>query len=287
MTVQEQRFDVAGLTLAARRWHEGAPHRVLALHGWLDNAVSFDRLAPCWPEVDLLAVDLPGHGFSGHRPLQGSYNLWDDLPDLLRLCDLLGWERFSLLGHSRGGMMALLLAAALPERVDSLVCLDGLIPDPVDPLDVAGQLGRHLREQLAPRRPHRGYDSLEDAVAARCRVMGMAVEDARELLRRSLELREGRWYWRSDPRLNTASAFKLTAEHNRGLLASTTQPGLVIFAEGGLGAVSGELERSLAHHGNWTVMRCEGSHHAHFEAEAPAMAASIEHFWQQCLTGNP
>src|SRR5204862_6383008 len=49
-------------TLAALRWtspSEGAPVRVLALHGWLDNAASFAPLAPHLPGLDLVALDLP------------------------------------------------------------------------------------------------------------------------------------------------------------------------------------------------------------------------------------
>ncbi|MGH8605107.1 MAG: alpha/beta fold hydrolase, partial [Gammaproteobacteria bacterium] len=52
----------------AKRWgsDQGAP--LIALHGWLDNAASFDPLASYLDEFDLVALDLAGHGLSDHRP---------------------------------------------------------------------------------------------------------------------------------------------------------------------------------------------------------------------------
>lgn len=278
MSVQECRFDVAGATIAARRWRAGAPQRVLALHGWLDNAASFDALAPLWPDTDLLAVDLPGHGYSDHKPPQASYNLWDDLLDLLRLCDQLGWERFHIVGHSRGAMMALLLAAAQPQRVLSAVFLDGLLPEPVPESDVARQLGRFLNDHLSSGgRSRRGYDTLEQAVAARCRASGMARETAGVLLSRSLEQRQGRYYWRSDIRLSGASAFKLSAGHNQGLLDSLAVPSLLLLARQGLGRHPAAEDW---HSSVLTVEQLPGSHHFHLEAGAGDIADRVLTFWQ-------
>ena len=65
---KEMTFEVNGLRLTAKAWGDPAGTPTLALHGWLDNANTFDRLAPTLPELDLIAMDFAGHGFSSHRP---------------------------------------------------------------------------------------------------------------------------------------------------------------------------------------------------------------------------
>lgn len=49
---------------------------MIALHGWLDNAASFSLLAPLLANQRILALDLDGHGYSGHRPAGAQYLLW-------------------------------------------------------------------------------------------------------------------------------------------------------------------------------------------------------------------
>jgi len=57
----------------------------------------------------MVAIDLPGHGWSDHRGPQAAYHLVDYVADLLDVADALGWERFGLLGHSLGAGIASVL----------------------------------------------------------------------------------------------------------------------------------------------------------------------------------
>lgn len=48
---------------------------MLGLHGWMDNAGTFDRLAPLLsPSIYFVAVELPGHGLSSHLPAGVPYH---------------------------------------------------------------------------------------------------------------------------------------------------------------------------------------------------------------------
>src|SRR5690606_23934358 len=141
---------------------------VMALHGWLDNCASFDFLAPLMPKLDLLAVDLVGQGKSSHRQCLNAYNIWQDIGELIALANHLGWEKFGLMGHSRGAMIATLLAGAFPERVSHLAVIESFIPHVIPAADAAKQLASAVESiQGMQNRPRSTYDSFEKAVAAR------------------------------------------------------------------------------------------------------------------------
>ncbi len=273
--------DAGGLDsafIAGLRWPQGA-RPVLALHGWLDNAASFNALAPLLADSDVLALDLPGHGLSSHRGLQGTYNIWDDLPDILRAADAAGFAKFHLVGHSRGAIIAALLAAALPERVLSLTMLDALRPPPAPLDETFEQLGRFARAYIKPPIVGGGarYESLERALEVRCRVAKMSEQAARPIVERGLREVDGVWQWRADPRLHLPSAFKLSAQHNQLLLERVRElPHRLILAQQGVGAsvLKSELNGLKL---NWAQR--PGSHHFHLEPGVEGIAADILAFW--------
>lgn len=276
---EEFLVTVAGVEIAGKRWRNGE-RKVIALHGWLDNAASFDVLAPLL-KADVIALDLAGHGLSYHRTPQASYNIWEDLPDIVRVADALQWQTFDVLGHSRGAIVSTLLATALPERVNSAILLDGLRPNPVPLEDLAPQLGRYLREHLAPERRRSLYESIEQAIKVRCRFTDMSEASAALITKRGLLHTESGLVWRHDPRLRLSSAVKLSQPHSDSVLKRLAQlPHRAFFVESAGGAVLkeyGELER-------WSQLlnfeMLSGRHHFHMEEPAEMLATKINAFWR-------
>lgn len=126
MTLTSFSLPVAGTTVAGLRSPGTGGQRVLALHGWLDNAASFVPLAAQLPGLELVAIDLPGHGHSAHLPPGTQYNTPGAICHVLDVADALGWDRFVLLGHSMGAGIASLAATAAPERVERLIAIEAL-----------------------------------------------------------------------------------------------------------------------------------------------------------------
>ena len=94
-TVEEVRLSLPHIELAAHLFgpEDGLP--VIALHGWLDNAASFARLAPKLDGLRIVALDFAGHGHSEHRPAGAGYTLWDYAYDVLQVAEQFGWRRFA------------------------------------------------------------------------------------------------------------------------------------------------------------------------------------------------
>lgn len=220
------------LTLAARRWHAGAAHKVLALHGWLDNAASFDRLAPCLTDHEVVALDLPGHGLSGQRPPGAFYHFVDAIPDVVAAARALGWERFSLLCHSMGAGIGPLVAAVIPEAVECLVCIEGLGPLTSPAEDAPALLRRSLAHRLSEDGPP-VYASLEETVE-RLVQRGLSREGAECLARRGTRPVEGGLVFAHDPRLRWPSRARLTEEQVRAFLREVACPVLLVVASDGL-----------------------------------------------------
>lgn len=97
----ELRIDVPFGTLAAKVWGPADGKPVLALHGWLDSAASYDTLCPLLnPSLRIVALDFSGHGDSSHKPPGCHYNPLEYVIDVRRAVDHLGWDQFTLIGHS-------------------------------------------------------------------------------------------------------------------------------------------------------------------------------------------
>ncbi|MGI9285016.1 MAG: alpha/beta hydrolase [Pseudomonadales bacterium] len=280
MTAQELAFEIGDMRYAAKAWGDPNSLPVLALHGWLDNAASFDVLAPMLADSYIVAPDMAGHGQTSHRPYSGSYNIWDDLHDLLSIADACGWPRFTLLGHSRGAIVALLLAVAAPERISAAVLLDGFLPPPSSVEQTVTQLRKHVSDfrKYSHQSSSFIHPSIAAAVEARLRQMPMPKDAAQRIVERSLQQVDGGYVWRYDERLKAASALKLCAGNIENILAELTVPTLLLLAEHGISERAG-LKSTLQTASGVRQVMLPGMHHFHMETEpARQIAGQVSYF---------
>ena len=268
--------------IAALRSGDPDGPKLLALHGWLDNAASFEPLFGELAGFDVVALDLPGHGASSHREAGYDYVYVDWLHDVLDALDALGWSRAHLLGHSMGATIASTLAAAAPERVMKLALIEGL-----GPLGGSAEsAGTRLREAVAARRAFeakrepavRVIPSLDAAVSARLMATPMRREDAERIVRRNLREVPGGYAWRSDPRLRLPSSTRLPEPAIRAILAAIEAPTLLLAASpappyftAAMRAERAACVRDLR------VEEIDGGHHLHMEQPA-AVGARLRGF---------
>ncbi|HEY2671265.1 MAG TPA: alpha/beta hydrolase [Rugosimonospora sp.] len=123
MDIEELEISVSGGRLATCRWPGTGP-TVLAVHGITANALAWAPVAEALAgRVSLVAPDLRGRAAS--RDLPGPYGMAAHADDLVAVLDFLGIERAPLVGHSMGGFVAALAALRHPDRVSSVLLVDG------------------------------------------------------------------------------------------------------------------------------------------------------------------
>lgn len=271
---EEVRLSLPHIEVAAHLYGPENGQPVVALHGWLDNAATFSRLAPLLDGLRIVALDLPGHGHSEHRPRGAAYNLWDYAHDVLQTAEQFGWQRFSLLGHSMGAIVAVLLAGAMPERVERLALIDGVIPFTGEAEGAPQKLGEALRALLKVEKKRKPvYATFEQAVAARMKGVGAVSWEAAELLaQRGLMPVPGGYTWRTDPRLMLPSPLRLSLAHAQAFIQAVACPASLVLAEKGL-LVDADL-RERVHALPFELHQLSGGHHLHLDDQAGAAAVA-------------
>ncbi len=262
------------LRLAARAWGPSTGYPVLALHGWLDNAASFDRLAPLLPALRLVALDLPGHGRSEHRPPGVHYHFVDFVEDVIAAANALHWSEFALLGHSLGAGIASFVTAVAPTRISRLALIEGLGPMSGAPADGPAVLARSIEQMLRAEAKRKSiYSSTDEATLARSRAGGLAIEAAQLLAYRGTESVQEGVTWRSDPRLKFKSPLYLSEEQVLAFLERIEAPTLLISARSGYLHGREFMTARYSRVSRLTRVQLDGGHHLHLENPAPTARA--------------
>ncbi|KAI3382153.1 hypothetical protein SNEBB_009608 [Seison nebaliae] len=153
---KEMRIPVSWGFIACKRWElritanqynrmlnekKIAP-KILCVHGYLDNLNSFrplineldvhlrriNEVGETDKYIEVIGVDLPGHGKSDHYPFGMVSDVQNYLLNMRRIIKYVQWEKYSLMGHSMGGMLSTLYSSIYPDEVSSLITFDNTMP---------------------------------------------------------------------------------------------------------------------------------------------------------------
>jgi len=269
------------LTLGGLRWGGGNQTKVLAVHGWLDNAATFSQLAPLLAERDceVVAIDLPGHGNSQHRPRGCSYHLMDYLREVHQVLDYLGWKEPVLLGHSLGGIIGMMLCVAAPARVAKLILLESLGPITAEPEAMPDNLRKALARALREPSVKRTYKTITDAARDRMNGFGKISEEAAQrLVTRNLQATDQGYQWKSDPRLLWPSFIRLTETQVNTCLQALSLPVHLVAASKGYVPVAADKNPRLTYLRTAQVDEVAGGHHFHLDGDVDKTAQCIAQF---------
>ncbi len=283
-------IKIAGKRTTTAIGGPGKKLQILALHGWMDNCASFDALADQLieklaadgniVEVDFVAVDLPGHGHSSHKSLDGPSSIMAEycyyVFEILRH---LTWksEDTTIIGHSMGGAIAVMFAAAFP--VGRICMLDSLGPMPKPAETVSKNLRTYIKIRGQGKMPASVYPSFEQAVKLRCQSpqimfpgkQYISETTARVLVKRGGIIKEdGKLQFRHDQRLNWPSMLYLTEDQlkqmYKDVAKQNTSVCLLLAIEGmpfpsdKIAVVTGLLKTAV-------YKKLPGSHHFHSDPD--------------------
>lgn len=128
-------IEISQIPVFARLSGNGPP--LLLLHGFPETHLMWRNVAPLLAQTfTVVCVDLPGYGRSGcpaTTPDHASYSKRAYAKCLVHVMSQLGFERFMVAGHDRGGRVAYRMALDHPDRVQRAAVLD------VVPTDFAWQ----------------------------------------------------------------------------------------------------------------------------------------------------
>ena len=123
-----ERIDTGNATLRVRYGGSGPP--VVLLHGHPRTHVTWHRVAPLLAErFTVVCPDLRGYGQSSKPPTTEDHTPYSKRAmarDIVTLMDVLGHERFAVVGHDRGAYVAMRMALDHPVRVTRLIALDAV-----------------------------------------------------------------------------------------------------------------------------------------------------------------
>ena len=152
-------------------WGNRSAPPLLLVHGGRDHCRNWDWVARALRrDYHVIAPDLRGHGDS-QWITGGSYTITDDVYDIAQLIHQLGLAPLRIVGHSMGGNISLRYTGLYPDKVSSLVAIEGLGPSPKMLAEFRKrEIDEGLRDwisqlrKLAGRQTRR-YPSVEEAAA--------------------------------------------------------------------------------------------------------------------------
>ena len=281
MNMQEITLELPHTSLQALQFGDGK-HTVLALHGWMDNAMSFAPLAPYLLDDDmrLIAIEFAGHGRSKHRPINSGYHFSDHMRDVMFAVEALGIKEIDIIGHSLGAIAISMLAGVYPERFRRLVCIECYGPPFVSdhhslPQEMAERL---LKLDYTRNRSYKTYPQLEQLVQARIQAGKMKAESAALLMRRNVEETENGYRFISDRRLSLGQPLLMSEGQVQEFLARIQAPVLMIEGQQGFVPHWPHLKGRYDKTPSLQLVSLPGGHHLHMD-EPQSVAHAIREFW--------
>ncbi|MES2102310.1 MAG: alpha/beta hydrolase [Pseudomonadota bacterium] len=254
-------------------WGNHGGHPVILVHGIRLHAHVWNNFARRFSDqLHILALDQRGHGDSGWGGAD-SYQLEDFYRDLRAVVTQRGLTRFTLIGHSLGGLVSMVYAHRRPEDLERLVLVDitAGLPEVAPGTDLS---------RISETPPPQDFDSVESATAYLRRIMAMAPPDvvAESVAQGVRRTDTGAYTWKYDPALSQHRRPVPASMDLWGMVGAIPTPTLLQYGSHSRVVTPALAERMAATMPRCSVERIERAGHALFTDQPDAFADSVRRF---------
>lgn len=246
---------------------------MMAVHGLNDNAASFDALTPHLEAyLDVVCIDLPGHGLSSHFPPGVNFSVLDYIQALKFVADHFNWFQFSILAHSFGSHVSVYFAALFANCVQRVLLIDPffvhIVPEKrfiMDRFQIV--LDKHLNFQEKETK----YYSYEECLEKLCegRQSRFTIKSARVLQTRSFTKTNRGFVLNNDRRLKLLTYPLITPDLHFALVKAVSCPLMIIstseFEPFLMTPTTHDSLKVLRLGSRMQMVRVEGSHDVHMD----------------------
>ncbi|RWS01808.1 serine hydrolase-like protein, partial [Dinothrombium tinctorium] len=292
---KEIEFSVPYGSIRGKAWGDASDDekclKFLALHGWQDNAGTYDEVIPLLNfDCYVLAIDLPGHGLSSHLPAGVPYTDYQYTIEIRKIVDHLGWKKYSFMGHSMGGMIALFFASFYPDEVQMVVCLDVLKPLTCDANSIAENVAKNvntftnIETKLKPSiRAYTYQEAINRMMEAHSIFGNITEKGARALLRRGAKQIDGdKFVFTRDIRLRSLVFTRYTGDCLKAFFSRFKCDILILMAKSGVKHDNEDVKNEFLDvyakcAKYFKYIEVDGEHHIHLY-DAKAIVPHINEF---------
>jgi pimeloyl-ACP methyl ester carboxylesterase len=267
-------------------WGDKNVQPVVGLHGLLDNAATFDKLAPLLETPSFLSLDAPGHGKSSHLPPGIILHYYDNVVFMRYLLkNHFKWDNLTLMGHSFGASIWYHYASFFPGDVKKYIAIDpathAMAPNEKKVATdsrkiVEAHLKIEKKKEGSP--PEHTFEELVEIMYLSRKDMGLRVnmgitkEGCRTLTERgSQKSHTGKYYFTRDLKLNSRSFGRSTLPFIHALAEQMTCEVLYIRGSKGiiiekwLEACEKSIQGMQKKSKRVEYINVDGGHHLHLE----------------------
>lgn len=235
--IQSGNFESGGYRLSFTKRDNGRGRALLLLHGFMDSSQTFLFQEEFLSEYfDLYRFDYRGHGDSEWLK-DGFYHFLIPLVDTKTFIATHLPEKFHILGHSMGGGLGSRIAGLYPDRIETLVCLEGFSslqnPEKERRRFLSWLDNWEISLAGKERKRQKNFKSVEEAAD---RLAPIYPRLPKERLRSITETlikpaSDGGYQWKSDPTYKNGPPVFLSPQFTRHLWETISCPVMVVYGK--------------------------------------------------------